>query len=145
MAPQEAPAAAVKEQPQPQPRPSSGSELTKENATAGITSNESLTVRRSMHLPSLFFPLSSLPLSPSSSLIKFRKYTKQEEEIERVVAPEAAVAEEERLRTEREVRKGFWWRRPQPRRRRSPFPSFDPLPPPRFPPPRSPTTHATTQ
>ena len=43
MAPQEAPAAAVKEQ-QQQPRPSSGSELTKENATAGIISNESLTV-----------------------------------------------------------------------------------------------------
>ena len=43
MAPQEAPAASVKEQ--LHPRPSSGSELTKENATAGIISNESLTVR----------------------------------------------------------------------------------------------------
>jgi hypothetical protein len=51
MAPHEAPAGAAaagtdqKPQPQPQPRPSSGSELTKENATAGIVSNESLTVR----------------------------------------------------------------------------------------------------
>lgn len=67
MAPQEAPDAAVKEQ--PQPRPSSGSDLTKENATAGIISNESLTVREIDvdALPSLFLslPLSLLFLSPS--------------------------------------------------------------------------------
>lgn len=43
MAPHEAPAVAVKEQ-QQRTRLSSGSELTKENATAGIISNESLTV-----------------------------------------------------------------------------------------------------
>ena len=70
MAPHEAPADAAaaaagtdqKAQPQPHPRPSSGSELTKENATAGMVSNESLTVReRSMHL--LFCPL--LVRSPS--------------------------------------------------------------------------------
>lgn len=111
MAPQEAPAAAdVKEQQQLHPRPSSGSELTKENATAGIISNESLTVSEDLDvdaLPLFFSTPSSLSLSPSLlPPIKIQKHN-QEEEIERVVAPEAAVAEEERLRAEREVRKMF--------------------------------------
>lgn len=78
MAPQEAPAAAdVKEQQQLHPRPSSGSELTKENATAGIISNESLTVSEDLDvgcIAALLLSSSFLSLTISSSLIKIQKH-----------------------------------------------------------------------